>query len=162
MLGGQMIIKRLWFAAPIVALMLAGTASADTERFTVLELPIDDVPFYSCIGEAVHVTGVVRIQVASWTDNHGAIHAQLFIRSENVAAVGLLTGNAYRYQQRFMDVIRADSDFAPLRAGTRSRIVLAQKGDGPKLVMITRTNLAIDAHGNVATSIDFAAESCEP
>src|SRR6185295_356867 len=101
------ITKRFLFAAAITALITAQRVSAAGEHFVVEDFPFDDVIDYPCIGEQIHVTGSFLIETAEWTDGAGAIHSQFFERAINVDAVGLVTGNAYRYKSTFRNLFHA-------------------------------------------------------
>ena len=155
------VAKRLGFAAAMVTLFTLG-AAADNDGATIQRFPLDDTFDYPCLGEPVHVTGVIRVAIHNVESANGGIHAQLLINVEQVAAVGLTTGTAYRYRVSFMDVLNADSDFAQLTATAASRTVLESLDGGPALVMQAFVKFVRDAAGNVVISIDSSGDSCTP
>jgi hypothetical protein len=92
-------------ATLVLALGLPAAANAEVTRVTA---PLDVSHFVSCAnggaGEFVHVTGTLQFRISDFTDGDGGLHHTTQIRPLDVTAVGLTTGDKYKFTSLSKDI----------------------------------------------------------
>jgi hypothetical protein len=83
----------------LLALSLSSAAPALAKATVIREgyaVPVDEVIYSDCAGEAIHFTGEFHVAAHTTMDANGGFHATFVGNDHNVRAVGLSTGAIYR------------------------------------------------------------------
>jgi hypothetical protein len=144
-------------AAGVAALALP--AQADPPQRILIETPISGVGFNECTAENLFIQGILTIDQFFHYDSSGGFH---FSAHPSVVgtAVGMSSGNTYRYMDRLNE-----SD--EINLGNNSQIAftfvenapLVSQGSPPNLMMRLNSHVTIDANGNITViRTDFTAD----
>ncbi|MCE7989551.1 MAG: hypothetical protein DYG89_51020 [Caldilinea sp. CFX5] len=83
----------------LLAISLSSAAPALAKATVIHEkyaVPVDEIIYSDCAGEAIHFTGAFHVAAHTTMDENGGFHTTFVGNDHNVTAVGLSTGAIYR------------------------------------------------------------------
>lgn len=95
----QRAISMIAIIVVLLALSLSRAAPALAKATVIHEnyaVPVDEIIYSDCAGEAIHFTGEFHVAAQTTLDETGGFHTTFVGNDHNVRAVGLSTGAIYR------------------------------------------------------------------
>ena len=95
----QRVISMVATILVLLAVSLSSAAPALAKATVIREnyaVPVDEIIYSACAGEAIHFTGEFHVNAHTTLDANGGFHATFVGNDHHVTAVGLSTGAIYR------------------------------------------------------------------
>jgi hypothetical protein len=150
-LNVSILVALAWLLVGVVPVY----AQATTVRETVTE-PLDLVLFNECTGEAVALTGELRITTKTTIDADGGTHATFHLVPQDVQGVGLESEIEYRGVGGARIHFNADADEVPSIFTATALFNLVTQGGSDNLQVKYRFHVTVNATGEVTAEVsDF-------
>ncbi|MBI1760640.1 MAG: hypothetical protein HYR56_04305 [Acidobacteria bacterium] len=160
--------KRVFSGLALVLLTLAAmpnplaTPSAHAQAQVIhaqVSVPVNDILFSTCAGEAIHFTGSYHLRSATTVSANGNFHTGFTANDSDIVGVGLMSGNLYRRVGATHAISNINGP-PPLSLTFTNSLNFIGQGQAPNQLLIQNGHITVNANGQLEVFFDHTQLEC--